>query len=246
MSSKGFTKLLVESWSNAARTVRVVVILGGLHTVFEHTTSANRSLASESFSLEPYNHVLPISASASVAAPVRRGELYFRISVVWSNSVVRRLSAGYLTDGKTMSWPPGVYEGFTEGPGLIRTLTGTNPAVGVELTEAVPTNAIWNLKAVSFQLVAGVVAVDVQFRLDDGTDPFWAFVPPQIGAGLTRTFYLAKDTEEDAAYDANFGGLRIRLPDVKLEAGYRFATAAITADDDYGAPLLLVEEWIQE
>jgi len=160
------------------------------------------------------------------------------------------LRAGYLTDSKTITWPPGVFEGFTEGPGLIRRVTGTDPAAGNEISETVPTNARWRLLAMRIRLATTLPAATrrVHLILDDGVHIFAKIKCYQTQAeNVTRsyTFISGLGYEDTSAVGEAMATLPVVI---LLDQGYRIRTATdnLGADDDYSAPILLVEEWLEE
>jgi len=163
---------------------------------------------------------------------------------------IQRLVAAYLTDGKTLSWPPGVHEGFTEGPGLIRTITGTDPAANVELSETVPTNARWKLLAMVATLVTDATAANRIANLfyDDGTDKLLQSTSLLAHtASQTRVYAWGQGIDKD---DSSRGGVvNCQIPvDTPLFGGYRIRTSTVgqQATDNWGAPIFTVEEWIEE
>ena len=247
---RGFTQLQIESWSNAVRTVRLAGILDGIPFVHEHVTAGDRSLVSELFFLDTHKHSLPQTVNASVAAAVRRGEIYVRISVVWSNSVVQRLSAAYLTGGKTIAWPPGVFESSTEGQGLLRTILGTNPAAGAEVIETVPANARWRVKAVYLFFDTDATVIDrlINFSFDDAANIFLTIeLLDTLGANELGNVYLEDWGFQEAAFSAA-DRIKVPMPPQILFQGWRFFTTTtnIQAGDNYGNPIFTVEEWIEE
>lgn len=136
--------------------------------------------------------------------------------------------------------------GAEDGPGTTRSITGTNPAAGAEISETVPANTIWLLRSVRFTLVTEATAGirQVHLTLDDGTSTLLNL--PTTGTqieSLTRN------------YNAHgLGGLivptgneiDIGLPfNVMLTSGYILATETtlIKSLDNFGAPQLAVEAW---
>lgn len=240
-------QLRIESWSNSARTLQLRGFTKDQLISHDHTTNADRSVASDDFDISDVPLMLQVSPSTG---PVRRGECYVRITLLMAGFPVGRLITAYLTDGKTLTWPPGVHEGFTEGPGYLRALDGTNPAAASEISEAVPTNARWKLKGLRFQLVADANVADrrVFLIIDDGATPaLHVFVSQTVQtAGLTRQYYFAPYNYQPTAQ-----GSEIYVPIVEeiiLFQGFRIRTSTtnLQAGDDYAAPTLLVEEWIEE
>ena len=240
-------QIQVESWSNSAREILLRGYSEAGPFAESHTTNADRSRATDTYEV----HGVPQSISARPrAVPVRRGECYIRITLLVDGEPVKRLMAAYLTDGKTLSWPPGVHEGFTEGPGLIRLVTGTNPAAGVEVLEAVPTNARWKLRGLYIQLTTDANAANrtVLMELDDGTTVFYTIRGPVHTASLTRGYFGVVDPGYlEAAFDAG-NAIRLPLPEITLYQGWSFGTTtvALQVGDDWTAPTLIVEEWIEE
>jgi len=137
-----------------------------------------------------------------------------------------------------------------EGPGCIRAITGTDPAAGSEICETVPTNARWRLLGIRFSLTTSSAVADrlVQLVIDDGTTPIlWGdFFPDVQTAGNIWTYQASLGGVEHG----NRSGIqRLALVnDLILPQGWRIrtSTANLQIDDDFAAPELIVEEWIEE
>jgi len=240
-------QIQIESWSNAARTVEVRGFTRHGTFSFDHATNADRTRAVDTFALPDFPIFLQASPST---APVRRGELYVRISLLLAGFSVGRLSAGYLTDSKTITWPPGVHEDSTSGRGLLRVISGTNPAAGNEVIEIVPTNARWRLLSlgVGFVTDATVASRQVRLRITDGTQEI-ALVPATASQAesTTRSYWFV------AGYP-NTPGLQSGVVYSFIPTDYfipqggtiETKTANLQAGDNYGTPILVVEEWIEE
>lgn len=248
---RGKTVLRIESWSNSARVLLLRGVSGDLPFSFEHTTNADRSRAASDFTIDPYKFIRPeLLSVAPVTVPVRRGECYVRVTLLHEDKIIAVLSAAYLTDSKTITWPPGVFESSTEGPGLLRTFVGTDPAAGAQINEEVPTNAVWKLKSVRASLITDATVVNrhAQIQVHDGTRQVWA---------LTSSYdHIASST---VAYLGLPIGIEIMTPrwaqvtfgfplDMYMFQGWslRSSIEAGVAGDDWGAPVIQVEEWIQE
>ena len=240
-------QIKIESWSNSAR----VILLRGHATegpfAEQHTTNADRSLATDTFEL----HGIPKSLVITpLVAGVQRGACYIRATLMMDGEPVKVLAAGYLTDSKTISWPPGQIEGFTDGPGLLVTVAGTNPAANAEISEAIPTNTRRRLLAITFNLMtdANVADREVALWLDDGASMKWlALANYDHTASLTRRYSAAKGVPLQAGGSEATERV-IPIPDIPLGAGWRIRTTLTNkqAGDDYGAPSMLFEEWIEE
>ncbi|MDP2958506.1 MAG: hypothetical protein Q8N53_18920, partial [Longimicrobiales bacterium] len=196
-------------------------------------------------------HGRPTSMQISpLVAPVRRGECYVRATLMLDGEPVLRLVAGYITDGAALAWPGGQFEGFTDGAGLPRTITGTNPAAGAEVAEAVPTNARWQVKGIKFALVTDATVADRRVDLNYGevavgVNEIIVEAVQAASASGVYTFYSLAPRE--TAFTV--GQIESPLPpDLILFQGWSITTYTVNlqAGDNYGAPVLTVEEWIEE
>lgn len=238
--------LLIESYSNSARVIQVRGLTRNEQISTDHTTNADRSLASSTIDITD----MPISLLVkAVATGVKRGECYVRVSLRIEGVVVAVLTAGYVFDTQHLAFPNGIIESSISGPGLIRTIVGTDPAAGVEISETVPTGARWKVRSIFFEIVcdATVASRGPRLSFDDGANVFNkqdTFKAPT--AGTTGTFSGALIwTNRSAGADNGVG--TFGLPDIELKAGYRMRTitVALQAGDNYGAPIFEVEEWIE-
>jgi hypothetical protein len=194
-----------------------------------------------------------LSAVAHLASGnANRGQCYVRAQIQRSAGTpavkLHTVLAGYVTDDYSPSYPVGRNEGPLEGPGALRSITGTNPAAGVEITETVPTGARWRMIAVYVVLVTSADVANRRFHLtfDDGTNIYArtvggtdmaASITSRISSLVTGQLVAANNTAQVAL-----------LPDgLYLAAGHRIIsiTTSLQALDDYGAPQLYVEEWLE-
>lgn len=195
-----------------------------------------------------------LSATVVTAnATVRRGQLWAQAGIVrggeLADQLVQVLVADYLTDNGIIGYPYGPIRSSVEGPGIIRSITGTNPAAGLEISETVPTNARWNLLAFSAVLVTSAAVANRQVNLivDDGANTVYDFPSASVqAASLTHRYNAAP-----AAPAPVVTNLRHLIPlprPTTLFQGFRLRTSTTLIDpaDDWGAPQLLVEEWIED
>jgi hypothetical protein len=158
------------------------------------------------------------------------------------------LLQGYITTNARLAWPGSPIESSLNGPGRLRSITGTDPAAGAEISETVPTGVRWKL--VSFTAILATSAVVANrapsLILDDGATTVF-----QLGANGT----VAASSAAGYTWAAGLGifgstgnGNAGALPDPAwLSAGYRIRTQTGLFDvgDNWGAPRYLVEEWIE-
>jgi len=245
-------ELQIESWSNSARTLLIRGSTPGGPFAEQHVTNADRSLATDTYEL----HGIPTRVQISPdTAPVRRGECYVRVTLMIDGEPVQRLASAYLTDSKTLSWPPGQYESSTEGPGLIRSILGTDPAATVMITEVVPTNARWKLLGAHFRLTTDANAANrwVSLRHDDGAARLREVIigTAHVASEVRDYMFMAGfSIEYWDRYQAGIDGQSASPlpPDFIMFQGHRLVTTLGNpqAADDFGAPRLTVEEWIEE
>ncbi len=162
---------------------------------------------------------------------------------------VALLAQGKLIGERPLSYPPGIIEETVAGPGMLRSIAGTDPAAGAEISETVPTNARWRVVAMRFQLVTAVGGVDrrVFIEIDDGATILARFNGDQGQAAATTLSYNATAVGALAATGLTEVALVLPAP-LLLFQGWRIRTLTsnLAAGDNFGAPRLLVEEWIEE
>lgn len=183
---------------------------------------------------------------------VRRGQCFVQVGIVRGGALasepVQLLLSGYITGDSILGWPGGLLRESVDGPGILRAITGTDPAAGSEILEAVPANTRWRLVGLRFPLVtdATVAARRVNLYVDDGTtialrvpcgDTQAASLNQQYNAAAWGFAPVLADLQAQIALPADFfllQGWRIRTNTTSLQAG-----------DNFGAPQMIVEEWIE-
>jgi len=157
------------------------------------------------------------------------------------------LVQGYLSSERFLSWPPGIHENGSDGQGAVISITGTVPGAGAEISETVPTNAMWQLLAFRYSLVTAVAAATRQSDLlmDDGTNTFLENAPASTqAASLTQIYNWQAGIQNAAVANGIIAG-PFAQP-IYLIAGFRIRTHTfnIQAADQYTAPQYLVKEWL--
>jgi len=156
---------------------------------------------------------------------------------------------GTMQPGETHSagWK-GTDEVMTAGAGSWFTVVETDPAVGVEISSTVPTNAHRIIQSFIVTCVAGAGNFAPTFDIeDDSALQMWRTGTVKITGGQTRTFNLSigSNRQDPIGFDdANIAD--IEMPQINLDVGDVFHSDDITADDNYGAPAVRVVEWIVE
>jgi hypothetical protein len=204
-----------------------------------------------------WNHQLTDGFLLNVAVVLpggnpKRGQLWvavgLRRSAVSAADEWAVLLADYLVPGYFPSWPVGRIVHPAEGPGMIRSITGTDPAAGVEISETVPTNARWRVLGVRYALVtdANVATRTSHLIFDDGAAEVAKMTPEgnQV-ASVTVQYTYAHGARSGSIPSTGYLSM---LPVTSLlSEGWRIRTSTtnMQVGDNYGAPQLWVEEWIE-
>lgn len=130
--------------------------------------------------------------------------------------------------------------------GRLRSITGTDPAAQAEISETVPDRRRWFIKSIYFALVTdGTVANRrVSLILDDGTNILWKITCSTAHpASCNYTYSFAQIFAAETLSNCSCFH---SLPFLALPAGARIRTSTdeLKAGDNFSAPQLLVEEWI--
>lgn len=158
------------------------------------------------------------------------------------------LVQGYITTNARRAWPGSPIESSVNDRGWLRAFQGTDPAANVEISETVPANTRWALWSFFAALVtdANVANRTVTLIIDDGANVVWQQdASAAQAAGLTRQYEAF-----NFGAAADLVGSTFRLPapfPIVLPAGFRIRTSTANrqAGDNWGAPLLVIEEWFE-
>jgi len=164
------------------------------------------------------------------------------------NSVQNQvLMQGYASLQIPLSWPNGVNQTNLDCVGNIRSITGSTPAAGANISETVPNNARWLLRAFTFSITnSATVANRVPLlQFTDGTNVF-AVCGANSALTANQTI-LASYTWGVPNQLPNATVLVTALSEfLFLSAGFKIQTAVanLQAGDQLTAPQYLVEEWL--
>jgi hypothetical protein len=182
----------------------------------------------------------------------QRGQLFVRAAIARTmisgqqESMV--LCQDYVTFLSFIGWPTGVIRDPRDGAGNLRSITGTTPAAGAEISETIPGQRRWKLKYLSFSFSASAAVANrvINFFLDDGANILWegtlnfnhtASLSQRYSAGMQGTQYINSNS-------LNVLGIPVDIP---MTTGFRFRTLTsnIQGADQFTAPQYLVEEWVE-
>lgn len=192
-----------------------------------------------------------VSVIVTSGAPLY-GSCYVRVDLMRAQgtvaTVVQTLLRGYVTAGQAIGFPGAWNEPAIFGSANIRSITGTDPGAGAEISETVPTGARWRLLALRAALVtdATVTNREVAITFDDGATVYAEFASgANQTATLTRQYTASRQGPRGAA--ATGTSILIATSDLWLPAGHRIRTLTtnLQAGDNWGAPQLLVNEELE-
>ena len=224
---------------------------GIVANAYQYTPSADRSADWDDWFIGD-GFLLNATAFASAGAP-RRGQTFIRLQIVRGQGAARTvlgtLLQGYITENQDLAWPGSPLQGSLEGDGYYRTITGTNPAAGTEITETVPAGARWDLT--TFHVILDTSATAINRRpviaLYSGTGLiFEANNPLQVPASSGGVLFWSQGTPLEAAPPTLLGTGPLPTPAILL-AGHQILTTTgnLQGGDNYRAPVYTVKEWLE-
>lgn len=194
-------------------------------------------------------NVLVIASAGSA----KRGQCYVVVGLSRGDGPVtinhQVMTQGYVFNAGNLVWPGGPMEQPTQGLGYVRTYNGTQPAAGAEINEVVPTGARWRLVALRNNLTTAVAVANRK--------PAIKLVIGALGAAFSPS-PVTQTASLSWAYDTHIGMSSYTAADttdvvmpipasILLPAGAVIATATvgIQAADQWAAPNVTIEEWIE-
>jgi hypothetical protein len=216
----------------------------------DHTPNTDRTVATSDIGLGVgwLQHVTAIVSSGTPTF----GAVFVRVDVIRGRgaaaTVVGSLLQGFVTSGQRLAWPGSLIRSSLEGAGVLRSIVGTDPAANTEISETVPTGARWRLVGVRFALVTDANAANrnVSLVIDDGANAVFEATALNVQAASLTINYAASAAGFATGSVSNRQSIGIP-PDLVLPAGYRIRTetGSMQVGDNYSAPQLLVEEWLE-
>lgn len=159
------------------------------------------------------------------------------------------LAAGTISAASRLSWPGSPIEGPLDGAGALRSITGTTPGAGAEISETVPTGARWNLIAFRSTLTTSVTVANraPALSFDDGANLLFSAPNPYLLAASTTANMSWGEGLYDAQNLNTIEGLAGVPANNRLGSGFRIKsrTINIQVGDQYSLVQYLVREWIE-
>lgn len=150
---------------------------------------------------------------------------------------------------KRAAWPGSPLRGPLDSAGAIRSIAGTTPAAGAEISETVPTGARWELLSIYVLLTtsATVINRNPMLIVDDGANSYYRMqqnANETASQAWSNVWAAGVPVWANAGQPGQVAGLPIGL---RMTAGQRFRslTSGIQVGDQYSALQYLVREWIE-
>lgn len=216
-----------------------------------HTPHSDRTIARSDFQLGA-GALLNLTVFADAGSP-HIGQTFVRIQIVRGLSgatiVLGTLLQGYVTGSQDLGWPGSPIQSSIEGGGVLRAVTGTQPAAGQIISETVPTGARWELLAIAADLTTSAVAGDRRPRLHVTRAAGRVAASPQAGVqppSKTQTHYWETGVPlaVELTDNANVAGLPVPTLLLAGESIQVFVDT-LAASDQWSAPRLSVREWLE-
>jgi hypothetical protein len=241
-SSAGVTQILV--------TGRFLSITGDLIDLSEAFTPATDRTLTTAVRALGEGWLLDLSIATNGSPTL--GQAFVRAEIVrgFSGTVtpLKVLCQGRCNAVQRLAFPGSPIVTSIDGPGILRSITGTDPAAGAEISETVPAGARWRLHSLRATLTTdanpanrGVVLV-----FDDGVNA-WGGVGTNFSQVASTAFTYNWGTGGQTSATTS-PGVTVSMPNrVWLPAGARIrtATGAIQVGDNWSAPQYEVEEWLE-
>lgn len=231
---------------------RVATRDAGIITTSEpFTPSSDRLVTTHEWTIGA-GYVLNITALVAAGAP-RKGQTYITLQALHgsggSATVLGTMLAGYITANQPIAWPGSPIESSLEGTGFIRTVAGTQPASGFDISQTVPTGARWELLSLYAALSAGAGGFNRLPQLTAITAALAAktFVPTTTPQPPALTYFWVWSSAGPLVSNS---GDRILLPwpaGLGLLAGdvLLTQTAGLAVGDNWTTPSFTVREWLE-
>lgn len=230
-----------------------------MHTLDNHTfpsrefmtPSSDRAASTAEFVL-PRGYLQNVTIFATSGSP-RRGQTFARLQVIRGRGasavVLATIVQGYITGNQDRAWPGSALEGSLEGDGYVRSLTGTNPALGSNASETVPTGARWQLLELRVRLTTGVVVATRRpfvVLSQGGNAQLTSVQPGTMVASSAQDWYWAMGAWLSTSL-SSLAGLAGLPQETILIAGDQISLSAenISGGDDFDAPIFTVREWLE-
>jgi hypothetical protein len=218
---------------------------------WDHTPLTTRTARTSDYTLG-VGAVLNLTVFASSGSPLI-GQTYVVVQLVRGTGtaaiVLGTLLAGYVTAKQALAFPGSPIVNSIADGGVFRRITGSTPAAGAEIAEAVPTGARWMLISMVATLVTDATAINRTPNLffnAGGLDYFGSGQSTPVAGSSSSPFWwsIGMALETKVGLIGSVAGI---LGENRMLAGFTFLTRTsnIQPGDQWSAPSYLVQEWLE-
>lgn len=159
------------------------------------------------------------------------------------------IAAGYVSAKQPLAFPSPQIASSLDGGGALRSIAGSTPAAGAEISETVPTGARWELLAFKAALTnsATVANRSPVLTLDDGATIF-VVMNNNLNQAASSTFTYSYYPGSQVVQSPSGFNIQQHLPiGIRLGGGYRIRTSTVNIQvgDQWSAIQYLVREWLE-
>jgi hypothetical protein len=243
-------QLLVNCWNSVAGAVlilrwRIMRADGQIVTDSQNLVLTSARATNTQFFPVCEGFLLGVTVAVSGATP-KRGQTFVQVGLARGTTSNPEqgalLISDYCTNLAFAGFPGGILRSPLEGPGVLRSITGTVPGAGAEISETVPTNARWAVRSFRYTLTASatVATRNSQLVFDDGTNILLRQQPATNQAAGQVDIYNNVPNHTPVGVGGNdFFAVSPTWPMLAAGSRIRTFTANIQAGDQYTAPPIL-------
>ncbi len=218
---------------------------------WDHVPNTDRSIRSDDVELGT-GALLNLTVFAGTGAPLV-GQTFVMVQLVRGVGaaaiVLGTLLAGYVTATQALGWPGSPIESSIAGGGYVRTITGTTPGVGQDISETVPTGARWELLAVWARLFTSAAVANrfAVFTVFDPANHLVQSAHPNAQVASAQGQYSWANGFNAQLVTATLV-YQAPLPmHLAILAGQKFTITLINQDagDQWDPPYFTVREWLE-
>lgn len=181
------------------------------------------------------------------------GQTFARVSLVHglasTAAELFTLAMGYITAKLPQAYPGSLIASSLDGGGALRSITGTTPAAGAEVSETVPTGARWEVLAFRTLLTTSATVINrlVELVLDDGALEYFRSGTSGQQAATIQGQHSFSQGWGIASFDGNANWAQTLPVGLRMGAGHRLRTTTnnLQVGDQYSLVQYLVREWIE-
>src|SRR5436309_2465248 len=215
------------------------------------TPTSNRAASTFNIGLMQ-GWILTVDAIVTTGSPLE-GQTYVSLQIIrgLTGATARELAFadGYVTAQSSVFWPGDTYRSSLDGRGALRSITGTTPAAGAEISETVPAGACWELVSLRTILTTSAAAANREPSLviDDGALIYGQYPQPAVVTASLAPALSWGPGATNAAAAAGFAQSSATPNGLRLLAGHRIRTSTqlLQAADQYSVVQYLVRETLE-